>query len=119
MKKRPGCHAVHGAVKPALPTMQASRRHPETPTARAEEPPPIALVQATRRRTGTAEAAKRVKLVQCRTKFADRAEGERSKSASSMRFHRRKRESRCALLRESPSIDAATEEAYMHQKLPE
>jgi hypothetical protein len=54
MKKRPGCHAVHGAVKQALPTMPASRRHPETPTARAEEPPPIALVLSTRRHAGTA-----------------------------------------------------------------
>jgi len=34
--------------------MPASRRHPEIPTARTAEPPPIALVQSTRRHAGTA-----------------------------------------------------------------
>jgi hypothetical protein len=31
--------------------MPASRRHPETQTARAAEPPPIALILSTRRHT--------------------------------------------------------------------
>jgi hypothetical protein len=39
--------------------MPASRRHPETPTARAAEPPPIALVLSTRRHAGNMRAKKK------------------------------------------------------------
>jgi len=39
--------------------MPASRRHPETPTARVAKPPPIALVLSTRRNTDKLRAKKK------------------------------------------------------------